>query len=185
MFGYAFHLLVVGSIFVAGAKALEINSPLTLPQKATALFTGANVAISAHSRAVFLFLNPDSHCSRAHEPVIQKLTVEFPSVKFYGILSASVPAAALDRWKTLGPNFVPVIDDRRQQTWLKTFKALKTPHAFVVDQGVLKYRGGISASNDPAQSKSFPLRDALLDLAVGRPVAKPQTRVIGCPIDRE
>lgn len=67
------------------------------------------------------------------------------------------------------------------------YAAKTTPHMFVVDAtGTLVYMGAIDdqpriAGSDPAEAHNY-VKDALVSLAAGKPVATPVTQAYGCSI---
>jgi hypothetical protein len=81
----------------------------------------------------------------------------------------------------------PRIVDRKQEL-VKATGVTITPEAAVINrEGKVVYRGRIddsfAALGQPRRTpKSFDLRDALNDVIAGRPVAKPETRALGCYI---
>jgi thiol-disulfide isomerase/thioredoxin len=65
------------------------------------------------------------------------------------------------------------------------FGAQLTPESFVLDRdAVIRYRGSIDDSQNPARVKAQNLRLALDAVLAGRPVAAPQTKAFGCTIKR-
>ena len=85
------------------------------------------------------------------------------------------------RAKEKGFNF-PYLRDPEQST-AEAYGAVCTPHVFAFDkERVLRYRGRIDDSRDPAQVKSQDLRNALDDLVAGGPVRVPDTKPFGCSI---
>jgi hypothetical protein len=79
----------------------------------------------------------------------------------------------------------PVLVDP-DQTVADRYTAVRTPHAFVFTRtGGLVYRGTIDDNEeDPDAVTTHYLRDALTAACAGRPVAAPQTAVLGCGIKR-
>jgi peroxiredoxin len=70
------------------------------------------------------------------------------------------------------------------QDMARTYGALVTLHAFVLDQDRLfRYRGRIDDSRDPDLVTVNDLRNALDDLLEGRPVSVPETRPFACAIE--
>lgn len=69
----------------------------------------------------------------------------------------------------------------------RLYGARTTPHMFVIDaNGILVYQGAIDSirstdSDDIPKAKNY-VREALADLAAGRPVATPQTQPYGCSV---
>ena len=63
------------------------------------------------------------------------------------------------------------------------YGAVCTPHVFVFDKDrMLRYRGRIDDSRDPAKVSKHDLRNALDDLVSGKPVRVPDTKPFGCSI---
>ncbi len=70
------------------------------------------------------------------------------------------------------------------QSLAKKFGALVTLHAFIIDRNrVLRYRGRIDDSRDPAKVTVSDLRNALDDLLENREVRTPETRPFACSIE--
>lgn len=60
-----------------------------------------------------------------------------------------------------------------------------TTDAFVVDgTGVMRYRGNIENSPNPARATQRGLRTALISVLSGQAVTTPETRAIGCAVRR-
>lgn len=80
----------------------------------------------------------------------------------------------------------PVVHDSQQQ-WMKALNADRTPQVFVIGkhQQVL-YRGRIDDQYQPGVSRPEPtrhdLRDAIIAVLRGEPVAEPVTMAVGCRI---
>ena len=67
-----------------------------------------------------------------------------------------------------------------------TFKAFKTPHAFILSkENQILYEGGVTSSAKAHQASHFHLRDALLDLTSGKEIKVKEVRTLGCMISRE
>ena len=77
----------------------------------------------------------------------------------------------------------PYLQDA-DQSLAKSYGAVCTLHAFVLDQGrTLRYRGRIDDSRDPSNVESHDLRNALEDLLADREVRVPNTVPFGCSLD--
>jgi peroxiredoxin len=69
----------------------------------------------------------------------------------------------------------------------RAYHAKTTPHLYIIDgQGILKYMGGMDSIatadiDDIAKAEPY-LKEALLDVVDGKPVAHPVTRPYGCSI---
>jgi peroxiredoxin len=67
----------------------------------------------------------------------------------------------------------------------RDFGATNTPHFVVLDQTrLLRYKGRMDDTRDPARATIGHLENALDDLLAGRPVAVSQTSPFGCAIVR-
>ena len=65
------------------------------------------------------------------------------------------------------------------------FGAISTPHIFVLDSGrILRYKGRIDDSRDPAKATHSDLEYALEDVLAQRSVRVPETKPFGCAIVR-
>jgi peroxiredoxin len=85
------------------------------------------------------------------------------------------------RAKEKGFNF-PYLRDETQSV-VTAYGAVCTPHVFVFDsKRILRYRGRIDDSKDPAAVRVSNLRNALDDLTAQAPVRVPDTRPFGCSI---
>jgi len=135
---------------------------------------------------VIAFLSAVCPCSDSHLIELKRLTKEFPEFEFVGIHSNT------DEDKNLASSYFkaaalpfPVLRDRGTELADK-FKALKTPHVFIVlNDGTLAYQGGVSSShhfNEKTERKY--LREALEDLSTGRRVRTTESRPLGCVISR-
>lgn len=67
----------------------------------------------------------------------------------------------------------------------KAFGAISTPHIFVLDsERILRYKGRIDDSRDPAKATSSDLEHALEDILAQKSVRVPETQPFGCAIVR-
>jgi hypothetical protein len=65
------------------------------------------------------------------------------------------------------------------------FGAISTPHTFMLDSGrVLRYKGRIDDSRDPAKATYSDLECASEDVLAQRTVRAPETKPFGCAIVR-
>jgi peroxiredoxin len=87
----------------------------------------------------------------------------------------------IKRAKEKAFNF-PYVRDA-DQTVAEGYGAVCTPHVFAFDKDrVLRYRGRIDDSREPAKAKTRDFRDALDDMLAGRSVRVPDTKPFGCSI---
>ena len=174
--------LVLSTLFLAAAQAA------TLPPKieGTDLARGSAVQVSLESSTptVVVFLSSRCPCSQAHEPGLKSLAQQFPEVKWVGIHANADETETDDRahFKNAELPF-PVLRDSGSQ-WADAFGALKTPHAFVVKDGKIIFRGGVDNSTlGNGATKTF-LFDALTAIKLGKTIAEPEARALGCIIRR-
>ena len=112
---------------------------------------------------------------------------EGQGVQFVGICPTDTPAA--DVKKAVGEFRIPFpvyLDP--ELAAVDALKATATPEAFLLDHnGILRYRGRVDNAYSARLKKNhttteFDLKNAIEDTLAGRPVAKPATATIGCPV---
>lgn len=151
------------------------------------LHTG-EIAASAGGKEglVIVFLSSSCPCSNSHIQEIRSLAAEYASFAFVAVHSNAdekeSDAAPYFRKAKLG---FPVVQDRKAAL-ADAFKALKTPHAFLLGpDGEVLYAGGVSDSHDLSRSEHKFLREALEDARNHREVRTKRGRALGCVISRE
>jgi hypothetical protein len=135
---------------------------------------------------VVIFLSAKCPCSNSHIDAIKALAKDFPATQFVAVHSNFDEDQATTEayFKKVNLPF-SVIQDVKGQ-YANQFHALKTPHAFVLNQkGDVLYQGGVSDSHEFKKSKHQYLREALNDLKKGQAVQTTQGRTLGCVITRE
>ena len=89
--------------------------------------------------------------------------------------------AMVERSRSKGFNF-PYLRDEPQKV-VEAYGGVCTPHVFAFDEKrVLRYRGRIDDSKEPAKVTTNDLRNALDDIIGNRAVRTPDTRPFGCSI---
>lgn len=150
------------------------------------VFSGKTVEVTPKTEGtVVVFLSAVCPCSNSHVEELKSLSQEFPQFSFVAIHSNTDEdqKTTQEYFKKVAITF-PVIQDRDAKI-ADEFKALKTPHAFVVSRdGKLLYQGGVSSSRDIAKADRKFLREALSDLKEHRSVQTPEGRTLGCTISR-
>lgn len=141
---------------------------------------------SAKRGLVVVFLSAVCPCSNSHLVELKSLSKDFSDFDFVGIHSNTTESREVTStyFKTANLPF-PVVRDSEAKL-ADEFKALKTPHAFVVlNDGTTAYQGGVSSSRhfDDKTDRKY-LREALSDLAAGLKVKTPEGRTLGCVISR-
>lgn len=169
--------------FMPGASALEaptkIEAPDILDQRLR------KIEIGSHNGLVVVFLSAKCPCSASHLEELIRLAKDFPRFQFVGVHSnaneSREPTAAYFQKAALP---FPVLQDSGAN-WADAYRALKTPHAFVVlKDGSVAYQGGVSDSEILSQAQTHYLRKALTDLQAGRTIEIPLARTLGCAILR-
>lgn len=101
--------------------------------------------------------------------------------------TANYPADSFDNMKVFaqenGFTFPYVIDETQQVA--KAYDAVCTPDFFGFDADLnLQYRGRLDSSGkNPAAGDTVPeLKNAMLEVAAGKPISHPQTPSMGCSI---
>jgi peroxiredoxin len=149
--------------------------------------------VSAHQKKVLngklgtvvIFVSAVCPCSNSHVAELSALQKEYSDFSFVGVHSNSDESAETSAayFKKLDLGF-PIVQDTDQKI-ADAFKALKTPHAFVLNtKGEIIYKGGVSNSADFTRADEKFLRNALNDVQLGKAVGKPEGRTLGCLIAR-
>ncbi|RPJ66213.1 MAG: hypothetical protein EHM20_17550 [Alphaproteobacteria bacterium] len=139
---------------------------------------------TAHPTVV-IFISKDCPCSKGNLDYINQLSLEYKNMNFIGIHSKknTLPEDVLAYLQDKKLNFEIYNDSDLKITDL--FKALKTPHAFIVStNGEVVYNGGVSNSTFPKNAKEFFLKDALTDIQNNKLPSKAETKTLGCFIVR-
>lgn len=136
---------------------------------------------------VIIFLSAVCPCSDSHLPEIKQLAAEFSDFQFLGIHSnLDEDEEVTKKYFSQASLPFPVLQDENQ-VWANEWKALKTPHAFVLlKNGNLAYQGGVSSSQRFSESvdKKY-LRLAIQEITEGKSVSNPEGRTLGCIIARK
>lgn len=134
---------------------------------------------------VIVFLNSQCPCSQAHFDhlnELQKANKEFQFIGFHSnkLVDKNVAQKYFDKYKI---DF-PIFDDIKL-VYANEFKALKTPHVFVLDKDEnLLFQGGATNSRRFASASKFYLKTALLEINNNKAVSTPNARALGCYIAR-
>lgn len=176
-------LSLVLSLFLACPVAMAAPSA-TL--NGTELLSDKVISVSPQSAgSVVVFLSAVCPCSNSHIEEIKSLAKAHPEMSFVAVHSnleeGLEESRAYFQKAQLG---FPVIQDKNTVI-ADEFKALKTPHAFVISKdGKLLYQGGVSSSRDIARADRKFLREALEDIQQNKTVRTPEGRTLGCAISR-
>lgn len=134
---------------------------------------------------VIVFLSAKCPCSDSHLTELKSLHKDYPDFSFVGVNANNDETLdiAYEYFKRVGIEF-PIIKDKNAEI-ADRYKAFKTPHAFIVNNdGKIVYQGGVSSSRQFATADHKYLRDAVMNIHQGKPVAVPESRTLGCIISR-
>jgi len=136
---------------------------------------------------VIVFLSARCPCSSSHEAALKSLFNQFSTqgFQFIGIHSnADEPVQESQEHFVKAALPFPVIQDNAAQL-ADQFKALKTPHVFILNsQGETLFQGGVDDSHIAATAKKHYLDEALAALSQGNLPPQKEVRTVGCVIKR-
>jgi hypothetical protein len=152
--------------------------------------------------SVLVFLSAKCPCSASHEPILKDLASKYAKD---GIEFIAVHANQNEALEVTRSHFVradvgagssaatvasvpaslgfPMVEDRGAKI-ANELKALKTPHAYIIQNGKVVYEGGVDDSADAAEAEKHYLADALVEIKNNKPVTTAKTRSLGCVIKR-
>jgi peroxiredoxin len=134
---------------------------------------------------VLIFLSSKCPCSASHMGEIKNLAKDYPEFRFIGVNSNTDESleSAKAFFAAQGLSF-PILRDEKTQI-ADEFKAVKTPHAFILAaNGKKLFQGGVSDSASFPRADRKYLREALEDIKHDLPVRTPLARALGCAIVR-
>jgi AhpC/TSA family protein len=146
------------------------------------------IAISTKENkgTVVVFLSAKCPCSDSHISELKTLAEKYKDFKFVGVHSnVDEDLSMSKKYFTTQALPFPVVQDEKA-VFADAFKALKTPHAYVLStDGSILFQGGLTNSANGKEAKTHYLADALEDLQQNRPVKTASVRTLGCVILRE
>lgn len=140
----------------------------------------------AHKATVLVFLSSKCPCSMSHLEELKNLAKENQDIRFIGV-NSNADETAEDSKKYFAAQDIPfpVLKDEKS-VLADEFKAVKTPHAYILDaDGKKLYQGGVSNSAMFPRADRPYLREAIGDIKAGREVKTPLARALGCTILRK
>jgi len=189
-----FHKKWLAVFFIPFVSTACVQGPLTGKN----LITGKEITLST-SRAtpltpalaptvkatVVLFLSAKCPCSKSHEEGLAILAKKHPSFQFVGIHSnADEPESFAKKHFEKSSLPFPILQDNKAEL-ADSFRAFKTPHAFIVGpQGECWFDGGVDNSKDAPQADEFYLASALERIEAGEEPLDKKVRTLGCIIKR-
>lgn len=175
-------------LFLISLVHLPSFSCSTKALSGTDLRTGQWVTVDPKTKpkgTVVVFLSAKCPCSLAHEKSLEALAQDFSQVSFVAVHSNKDedPHFAEKHFQESHFSFPVIQDDNFKLA--DEFRALKTPHAFIVGpKGECWFNGGVDDSTDSGRAKKHYLKVALLDLKNGNEPREKQVRTLGCIIKR-
>lgn len=177
----------LGTLFLYISAAFALNAFGSSSIDGKDLLSGRRASITTEGKKgiVVAFMSSKCPCSDSHSAELRRLAGDFKEFAFAAVHSnadeAESEAKSYFQKKALG---FPVLQDTDQKL-LERFRALKTPHAFILlADGTIAYQGGVTDSVKIERATKNFLRDALEDLQGQRPVRESKTRTLGCAIAR-
>ncbi|OUR98518.1 hypothetical protein A9Q84_03655 [Halobacteriovorax marinus] len=149
------------------------------------LLSGKKVSSLAKAKKghVIFFLSGACPCTKKHIPYLESLAKDHPDFRFLGVHSNSLESFAKAK-KVYQDTKFPIAYDEDAKI-ANFFKAIKTPHVFVItNEDKTLYHGGVTNSMDPKRAKKFYLENALNDLKKSREVETKFAKALGCYIVR-
>jgi peroxiredoxin len=172
---------------VIGASSFEARAMHTF--KGLDLRNGSETSIvredAAFKGTVLVFLSSKCPCSASHMVEIKDLAKDYPMFRFIGVNSNSDETLESAKAFFAAQGFpFPILRDEKAQI-ADEFRAVKTPHAFILAfDGKKLFQGGVSNSATFPRADRKYLREALEDIKGDQPVRTPLARALGCTISR-
>lgn len=175
-------LLLLFSIFCYGqAFAKQIYTGYDLVSKKNIKFD-----VNDNDKLVVYFLSAWCPCSQSSFNHLNELQKTYKDFKFIGFHSSTAidkkeAQAYFDKFQI---DF-PIILDQKVKI-ADRFKALKTPHVFIVNSSEeVFFQGGAYNSRTFEKASKFYLKDALENLKNGKEPKITNAKTIGCYIQRD
>ena len=159
--------------------------PTQLSGKNVVTMQSEELKIGKKKALAVVFLSAICPCSNAHIEDLKVLHKENVDVAFVGIHSNQNESQQQTRkyFEKVHLPFPVLHDDGARIA--DQFRAIKTPHAFLLDpNGKILFQGGVTSSHQPARAERHYLQEALNDFRSGKPIKTPLARAVGCTIDR-
>lgn len=185
-------LLPFVALFSALASAVASDGPVPLGQKLDSVavqdLNGAAMKVSLEGRVtVVVFVSTTCPISNDYNDRMSSIYRDYTAmaVQFVFVNANANESRASVREHAQAAGFpFPVYKDG-SNVLADHLGATVTPEAFVFDrEGVLRYKGQIEDSRNPARTQVRGLRTALDELLSAKPVSRAETKAFGCTIKR-
>ena len=173
------YLALLGFAFTALANA----KPVLIGKS---LLNGQGVTVEPGKKgSVVVFMSAKCPCSDSHTVLVKDLSEQFKDFNFVVVHSNTDEAIDSSKDYFANAHFsFPVIQDEDGKL-ADQFRALKTPHAFLMDKdGKILYKGGVTSSKKGPEADTHYLKEALTDVNEGKNVRVAEGRTLGCIIKR-
>jgi thiol-disulfide isomerase/thioredoxin len=197
LLAFACVALTIVSVCAADSAGVSPATPVVVPQDRLRV-TGVDGTahgfeeLLGDGRAVcFAFLHPACPLSQAYAPVLDALAEEFAGqgIRFVGVGCEVENLGDVEAYRReFGITFPIHLDT--DFTLAAALDATITPEVVLVDRDrIIRYSGriddrykirGVMSPGTPDPE----LREAIVDLVIGRAGREPRTKAVGCPIDR-
>lgn len=136
---------------------------------------------------IYIFLSKDCPCSKAYMGYLNTLIDQYPEYRFIGV------HAMKDKSNNDLQNFLNSKEVKSSKLALfndphlelaNYFKAIKTPHVFIVNKKKIIYSGAVANSMMPQNAKIFYLENALKEFKEKGMISTTETKALGCYIVR-
>ncbi|MBP9679780.1 MAG: redoxin domain-containing protein [Bacteriovorax sp.] len=176
-----FFFLLLSTDFLWASPVIETIQAYSLTRKTTETL----LLSKAQKPTVVVFLSKDCPCSKGNLDYINELAQQFTSFRFIGIHSKKQTTPDEVNLYLQDKNIRFDVFNDPDLTIADQFKALKTPHAFILSTtGEILYNGGVTNSTFPKNAKDFFLRDAIINIQNHKAPVKTETKALGCFIVR-
>ncbi len=166
------------------AVSLPIQGRTNSGQSEGVASRGEKLVLEGGKGTAYFFLGSLCPCTDAHRHSIMELMSLAPKkrIKLVAVFPNKGESVELVEhfFKGIGFKMTYIIDSTNR--WVRKFDAKKTPQVFLVNEkGRVVYSGPIDDSvENLGRVKNAYLKNAVLDLADGRPVAIPRAEGSGC-----
>ncbi len=162
--------------------------PVKFERKEVGSVQVQSVDFSKSRATVVVFLSARCPCSASHEVELKALHQKYSNKGFSFVGIHSNHDETLDEtvahFKSANLPF-PILEDAQTSGLAEEFKALKTPHVYLVNsEGKMLFEGGVDDSNNHLNASKHYLREALAALDAGKEPPLKLARALGCHIAR-
>lgn len=137
--------------------------------------------------AIYIFLSKDCPCSKAYMGYLNTLIDHYPEYHFVGVHAmknkSSNDLQNFLNSKEVKNSKLALFNDPNLEL-ANYFKAIKTPHVFIVNEKKIIYSGAVANSMMPQNAKVFYLEDALKEFKEKGMISTTETKALGCYIVR-